>query len=266
MPTITANRLDIGYEVVGAGPPLILLHAAGSASRVDFAAQIPMLSTMFLVHLPDARGHGATRWDAALGVRADSLVADLEAFADALTLDSMHLLGFSMGAMTALGYAIRHPDRVVSLVLAGISPDREPRASIARRLLDPARIERDDPTWAGQLARRHDPIQGPGAWRDLVRSVADDVAAQPLLTPRDIHSVEAPSLVICGDRDPFVPVDQAWRLARQLPDGRLLVAPDCGHEVLSQRASVANAGLESFYGSIDSVARERTEQQPEVSR
>jgi pimeloyl-ACP methyl ester carboxylesterase len=225
-----------------------------------------MLSTTFRIHLPDARGHGATRWDAALGVHADWLVADLDAYADALGLDSVHLLGFSMGAMTALGYAVRHPERVLSLVLAGISPDREPRASVARRLLDPMRIERDDPTWAGQLARRHDPTQGPGAWRRLVQAVGDDVAAQPLLTPREIHSVTVPSLVICGDRDPFVPVDQASHLARQLPGGRLLVAPDSGHEVLSQRADLANTALEAFYGSIDSVARERAERQPEVSR
>jgi pimeloyl-ACP methyl ester carboxylesterase len=266
MRTVSANDLDIGYELAGAGPPLVLLHAASSTGRVDFAAQISPLATRFLVHLPDARGHGATRWDVTAGFHAESLVDDLDAFADALDLESMHLIGFSMGGMTALGFAVRHPDRVRSLVLAGISPEREPRASVVRRLLDPDRIERDDAAWAAQLARRHDPVQGPAAWRRLVRSVADDVATQPLLSPRDLHSVEAPSLVICGDRDPFVPVDQAWRLARQLGGGRLLVAPDCGHEVFSQRSDLVNVALESFYRSIDSGAGVRAERQPEVSR
>jgi pimeloyl-ACP methyl ester carboxylesterase len=266
MPTVSANGLDIGYELAGAGPPLVLLHSASSIGRVDFAAQIAPLATRFLVHLPDARGHGATRWDVAHGFQAEWLVDDLEGLADALDLETMHLIGFSMGGMTALGFAARHPDRVRSLVLAGISPDREPRASVVRRLLDPDRIERDDAAWAGQLARRHDPVQGQGAWRQLIRSVANDVATQPLLSPRDLHSVERPSLVVCGDRDPFVPVDQAWRLARQLGDGRLLVAPDCGHEVLSQRSDLVNVALESFYRSIDSVALERAERQPEVSR
>ena len=211
----------------------------------------------FRVHLPDARGHGTTRWDPAAGFRAEWLVDDLVAFADALGLTSFHLLGFSMGAMTALGFAVRHPERVRTLVLAGIAPEREPRASVARRLLDPARIERDDPAWAARLARQHDPVQGSGAWRRLLPAIAADAATQPLFAPRDLRAITAPALVTCGDRDPFVPVDQAWRLARQVADGRLLVVPDCGHEVMSQCPGLLNEALESFYRSTASVARER---------
>ncbi len=265
MPTIRANDLEIAYELVGAGPPLILLHGAGSAGQADFAAQLPSLATAFLVHLPDARGHGATRWDPAAGFSAEWLVDDLEGFVDALGLVTFHLLGFSMGAMTALKFAARHPDRVRTLVLAGIGPEREPRASVARRLMDPARIERDDPAWAAALARRHDPVQGPGAWRRLLPAIAADVAGQPLPSPRELREISAPTLVTCGDRDPFVPVDQAWRLARQLGDGRLLVAPDCGHEVMSQRPGLLNEALAGFYRSTESVARQRAERRSDSS-
>lgn len=257
MPTIRANDLEIGYELVGAGPPLLMLHAASSSGRLDFAAQIPALATAFRVHLPDARGHCTTRWDPAAGFRAEWLVDDLLAFVDALGLATFHLLGFSMGAMTALGFAVRHPERVRTLVLAGIAPEREPRASVARRLLDPARVERDDPGWAARLARQHDPVQGPGAWRRLLPAIAADVVTQPLVAPQELRRVAAPALVACGDRDPFVPVDQAWRLAGQLADGRLLVAPDCGHELLSQRPGLLNEALEGFYRSTASVALER---------
>ncbi len=260
MPTIRANDLEIGYELVGAGAPLVMLHAASSAGRLDFAAQIPTLANDFLVHLPDARGHGQTRWDPADGFRATWLVDDLEAFIDAMGLDAIHLLGFSMGAMTALGFAARHPGRILSLVVAGISTEREPRASVARRLLDPARIERDDPAWAAVLARRHDPVQGAGAWRRLLLLVAADVTTQPLLSPRELHAISAPALVLCGDSDPLAPVDQAWRLARQLGTGRLLVAPDCGHEVMSRRPGLVNPALAAFYRSAASP-----ETQSEVS-
>ena len=47
MPTIRANDLDIGYDVHGAGPPLVMLHGATSIGREDFAAQIPLLSKAF---------------------------------------------------------------------------------------------------------------------------------------------------------------------------------------------------------------------------
>jgi pimeloyl-ACP methyl ester carboxylesterase len=266
MPTIRANDLEIGYERLGAGPPLILLHGAGSSARVDFAAQVPSLSSAFGLVFPDARGHGATRWDPTRGFRGEWLVDDLEALVDALGLGTFHLAGFSMGAMTALGFAVRQPERVRTLVVAAITIEREPRASVARRLLDPDRIERDEPAWAAQVARRHDRVQGRDAWRRLLPAIAADVAVQPLLTAPELRSVTAPTLVICGDRDPMAPVHQVARLARQVRDGRLLVVPDCGHEVLSERPSLVNEALGSFYRSTETIARQRAERQPEVSR
>jgi pimeloyl-ACP methyl ester carboxylesterase len=253
MPTIRANGLDIGYVLAGDGPPLVLLHGATSSGRDNFAAQIPTLATLFTVHAPDARGHGSTRWDPAAGFRGEWLRDDVVAFLDALGLESVHLLGFSMGAMTALTLAIRHPERVRSLVVAGISPLREPRASVARRLMDPDRIERHDPAWAAALARRHDTVQGAGTWRRLLPAIAADVALQPLLTPGELHSIAAPALAACGDGDPFVPVDQAWGLARQLGDGRLLVVPDCGHDLMVRRARLVNEALLCFYRSMRSL-------------
>jgi len=266
VPFVRANGLDIGYDVFGAGPPAVLLHGATSVGREDFAAQIPLFQRAFLMHLPDARGHGRTVWDPADGFQAERLVDDLEGLLDALGLRTVHLVGFSMGGLTALAFAARHPDRVRTLVVAGISPEREPRASVVRRLLDPERIVRDDLAWAGQLARRHDPTQGADSWRRLLPAIAADVASQPLLGPGDLRSIDAPALVACGDRDPMAPVDQAWRLSRQLRDGRLLVAPGCGHEVLRERADLLNEALAAFYRSTESAARARAEPQPEVHR
>lgn len=258
MPTIAANGLDVGYAVRGDGPPMVMLHGATSSAREDWAAQAPLLARSHRVYLPDARGHATTRWDAADGWSGAWLVDDLGAFLDALGLDAVHLVGFSMGAHTALGYAIREPGRVRTLVLGGISTQHEPRASVARRLMDPARIEREDPAWAAQLAARHDPVQGPGAWRRLLAAIAADVTRQPVVGPRDLRRVEAPTLVAAGDRDPFVPIDHAWGLQRQLPDGRLLVVPDCGHEVMVCRAGLFNEALASFYRSTDADGGRRS--------
>jgi pimeloyl-ACP methyl ester carboxylesterase len=264
MPTIQANGLQIGYDVHGAGPPLILLHGATSIGAEDFAAQVPLLSRAFLIHVPDARGHGRTAWDAAKGFRYDWLVDDLEAFADALGLATFHLLGFSMGAMTALQFAVRAPARIRTLVIVGITTQREPRLSVARRLMDPGRIDREDAAFAALLARRHDAGQGVGAWRRLLPAIAADVAAQPLLSPRDLHSIDAPALVTCGDRDPFVPVDHAWGMQRQLGDGRLLVVPDCGHEVTARRPGLFNEALGGFYRATQDVAARRAAEAPEA--
>ena len=259
MATLAANGLEIGYEVHGAGPPLILLHGATSAGREDFAAQIPLLAKAFQVFVPDARGHGTTRWDAAQGFRYEWLVDDLGAFVDTLGVDTFHLVGFSMGAMTALQYASREPSRLRTLIVVGITTQREPRASVARRLMDPDRVDRQEPAWGAELARRHDPVQGAGAWRRLLPAIAADVASQPLLGPRDLRRIDLPAMVVCGDRDPFVPVDHAWGLARQLPDGRLFVAPGCGHVVMVRRPGLFNEALGAFYRETEQIARRRAE-------
>jgi pimeloyl-ACP methyl ester carboxylesterase len=258
VPTVRANGLDMGYEVDGAGPPLIMLHGATSAGREDFAAQVPNFTKAFRVHLPDARGHATTRWDVAEGWSYGLLVDDVAAFADALGLATFHLVGFSMGAMTALQFAVRWPERLRTLVVAGITTQREPRVSVARRLMDPAWIDRNEPHRAAVLSRRHDPVQGVDAWRRLLPAIASDIATQPLLGPRDLRRIELPTLVAVGDRDVFVPVDHAWGLARQLPDARLLVAPDCGHEIVARRPALFNEACAEFYRSTETIARGRS--------
>lgn len=259
MPTVAANGLEIAYETHGAGPPLVLLHGATSIGREDFAAQIPLFSKRFQLILPDARGHGFTRWDARDGFQYDWLVEDVAAFTEAIGLETFHLLGFSMGAMTALQFATSLPEQLRTLVVAGISPQREPRASVARRLMDPRRADVDDPDWAVVLARRHDAGQGVGAWRTLLPAIAADVAVQPLLTPAELHGIDAPTMIVCGDRDPFVPIGHAWELQRQLPDARLFVAPDCGHEVMVKRPALFNEALSGFYRATEAVAEARAQ-------
>ena len=257
MPTLRANGLDIGYDVRGAGPPLVVLHGATSLGGEDFAAQLPSMAKAFLVHLPDARGHGRTRWDAAGGFEYGWLVDDLSGFVDGLGLDSFHLLGFSMGAMTALQFGARFPERLRTLVVVGITTQREPRASVGRRLMDPTRILARDPDFAATLARRHDAGQGVGAWQRLLSAIAADIATQPLLAPAQLHAIDCPTMVVCGDRDPFVPPEHAAALARQLPAGRLFVAPDCGHEVMSRKPGLFNEALAGFYRSTEAIARDR---------
>ncbi|HEY3523460.1 MAG TPA: alpha/beta hydrolase [Candidatus Limnocylindrales bacterium] len=256
MPLVRANDLDIAYDVQGAGPPLVLLHGATSVGREDFASQLPLFSHAFHCYVPDARGHGGTVWDAAGGFRYRWLVDDLLAFVDALELETFHLLGFSMGAMTALQFAVDHADRLRTLVVVGITTQREPRMSLTRHLMDPPRILRDDPKWAARLDRRH-AAQGEGAWQRLLPAIAADVREQPLLGPRDLRRIEVPSLAVAGDRDPFVPVDHAWGLTRQLPDARLFVLPDCGHEAQVRRPALFNEGLGGFYRNTASVAERR---------
>jgi pimeloyl-ACP methyl ester carboxylesterase len=258
VPKLRANGITINYAVEGAGPPLIMLHGATSAPLEDWAAQRPAFRRAFRIYLPDARGHAGTVWDARDGWSNEMLVADLLAFADGLGLQTFHVVGFSMGAATALTFASRYPERLRTAIICGIDVAREPRASVARRLMDPARILREEPDWAAQLDRRHSP-QGAGAWQNLLPAIAADVATQPILTPGELHGIRLPVLLVYGDRDVFVPADHAVQIYRQLPEGRLLIAPNCPHQVMVHQPALFNQSAGSFYRSTEQVARQRAE-------
>jgi len=257
MPTIEAHGLKTAYEVDGAGPPLVMLHGATTSGRDQFARLAPVVAPAFRVYLPDARGHAGTAWDSGDGFTSADLVADLAGFVDALGISTFHLLGYSMGGMTALHFASAFPERIRSLVAISIGTEREPRLSVGRSLMDPERIERDDPGWARSLADRHDPLHGTDAWRRLLRAIVDDIADQPLLTAAELRAIDAPTLVVAGDRDPFVPVAQALALSRQVRSGRLLILPGVGHDAVDETSALLETALTEFYRSTEAVARDR---------
>jgi pimeloyl-ACP methyl ester carboxylesterase len=266
MPLVTANGLQVQYLVEGAGPPMVMLHGATSSGQDDWGAQRPLFRSAFRIHLPDARGHGGTRWDAADGWSSETLVGDLGAFVDALGLQTFHLVGFSMGALTALTFATRHPERLRTLLISGIDVQPQPRTNVTRRLMDPERIGREEPAWAAALERRHGPVQGPGAWRRLLAAIVADVASMPPLGPDALIRVRLPTLLAYGDRDVFAPLDHVLALYRQLPDARLMVAPDCDHQVMSSRPGLFNDAAGTFYRTTEEQARARAEGQQATRR
>ncbi|MGI8928887.1 MAG: alpha/beta fold hydrolase [Candidatus Limnocylindrales bacterium] len=260
MPIVRANGLDVQYEVEGAGPPLVLLHGATSTAAEDWSAQRPLFRKAFRLYLVDARGHGGTRWDVRDGFRRDLLVDDLLAFADVMGLSTFHVVGFSMGAMTALTFATRYPERLRTAMICGIDIVREPRSSVARRLMDPERIQREEPDWAAQLERRHGPVQTDGAWQRLLPAIATDVASAPLLTHEELRRIRLPVQLVYGDRDVFVPADHAVAIHRQLPDSRLFICPNSPHQVMVSQPALFNLAAGNFYRSTEKVARLRAEQ------
>jgi pimeloyl-ACP methyl ester carboxylesterase len=248
MPELDAGGLTVHYATEGDGPPLILLHGATSMGTRDWGAQRPLLRKHFQLFMPDARGHGRTRWDVRDGWSPAMLVDDLRAFADALGLQRFRLMGLSMGGRTALAFAAQHPERVEALAVVSAANETEPARSVARRRLDPAAIERDEPAFAAELAARHDPTQGPGAWRLLLGAMRDSLHAEPPLRPESLARIRLPVLLVFGDRDPWAPLEQAVRLRRQLPEGQLLVVPG-GHVVPAERPSVFNPAVLAFLQS-----------------
>jgi pimeloyl-ACP methyl ester carboxylesterase len=245
--TVRANGLDIHYVSEGHGPPLLLLHGATSMGTHDWGAQRPILRSEFTLYMPDARGHHRTVHDVRQGWSRTALVDDTLAFADALGLARFHILALSMGARTALELAARMPERVLSMLVIGPTVRPEPAASVARRRMDPDKIEAEEPIWAAELRQRHDPHQGEGAWRRLLEAIREDTQQVTEIMPEELRRIRLPVLLACGDDDPWMPLDEAVRVKRQLPQGQLLVVPDCGHVVEAERPGIFNPAMTAFF-------------------
>ena len=257
MPLIRANGLDVHYTVDGAGPPLLMLHGATSSAEEDWSAQLPLFKKAFRVHLVDARGHAGTKWDVDDGFSRDMLVDDLLALVDELGLETFHLVGFSMGAMTALTFATRYPERLRTAMICGIDIAREPRTSVARRLMDPERIEREEPQWAAQLERRHGPVQGTGRLEEAsagdrrrrCEGTLADVPGSASRAPAGAARLRRSGCLRAG-RSRGPDVSQPARCT-------LLIAPNSPHTVMVNQPALFNQAAANFYRSTEQVARQR---------
>jgi pimeloyl-ACP methyl ester carboxylesterase len=111
------GSVNLSGESAGEGPPIALVHGLSATRRNVVQGSRHLIKRGYTLIAYDARGHGASdpSPDPAAYEYSD-LVADLEAVIDSLELERPALVGSSMGAATALAYALEHPDRVPALV------------------------------------------------------------------------------------------------------------------------------------------------------
>lgn len=234
----TFDGLQLHYEEEGSGEPVVLLHGLTSSTEGNWRR--PGIWALLVDHGRrviglDARGHGRSDkpHDSSAYENA-SMVRDVGTLLDHLSLPFVDLVGYSMGAMTAIRFAERDT-RVRRLVLGGIGGD--PREWGSPEHLA-ARRARADRILVGLQADDPDKLTDPLAQRvrrlmeqrgnDLAAMAAIQRANRPLGGDVDVAKVTSPTLVICGDQDfPAEP------LAAALPHGQAHVLPGDHESVVS---------------------------------
>lgn len=236
------TTVELACREVGAGRPLVLLHAFPLSSAM-WLGQREGLAHRCRVITPDQRGFGGSR----LGDDPPALrhcADDLARLLDRLGLDRVALGGLSMGGYVAMAFLREHADRVDALLLADTrgGPDGEAaragREQIARDVLEGGSavlVERVLPTLLGPTTTSTRP-KVTGRVRGLVAAAPPAAVAwaQRAMAARPdsldvLRGVDVPALVLVGDEDALSPVEAARELAEALPQGRLEVLPGAGH-------------------------------------
>ena len=133
MPYVQVDGLRLHYLVQGFGPAVVLIHGLGSCAEDWSLLQAPTLSQRYRVLMPDLRGHG--RSDKPPGpYTVHQMAEDIAGFLRALGTDSAHIVGFSLGGAVAQALAVRHPERVRSLVLVNTFAYLRPKGWVEWRL------------------------------------------------------------------------------------------------------------------------------------
>src|SRR5438046_5042028 len=180
---VQVNGMQMYYEVLGACEPLIDLHVAYMNIPM-MGGIIPQVAKTRRVYALELQGHGRTT-DINRPITYQNLADDVSAFMDAVGLTRADVFGYSMGAMTGLQCAIRHPAKINRLVVAGVAYDfrgwqPEFQAAIAQMSVDmlPPVLEQEyrklaaNPNGFRGLARKVIALQQqPMAWEAAVKAL-----------------------------------------------------------------------------------------------
>src|SRR3954462_9366314 len=147
MPTADIDGLPPGYEEHGDpdGPPLVALHGGILTFEGSFGDVLPWLAPGRRVIGVELQGHGHPA-DTGRAMSIERFADDVAELLDRLGVERADLWGFSLGALTATGVAIRHPEKVRRLVLAAVNirPDGYHPEITARGQDDPRLPTQDE--------------------------------------------------------------------------------------------------------------------------
>jgi pimeloyl-ACP methyl ester carboxylesterase len=283
--TVEDRRVIVGghvaqYLEAGTGSPLVLLHGH-EQSASSWRWVIPALARRHRVLAVSLPGHGGSAPATTGYAPGRDLAPFVAGFVDALGLESVDLVGNSVGGAVALRLALAQAHRVRTLTLvdsAGLGREvhpllaldtlpflgemaiwlsRMPGGALGRTTMSavmlfaqPWRVPAAFYTEQHELGRRPGQLEASTA---MARALFDTGGQREVLLDQ-LHRLRMPTLVVWGANDYVVPVSHAWAAVQRLPDGRLSVFGDCGHlphvEQPDRFAAVLGGWLDEHDGTV----------------
>ncbi|WP_173477411.1 alpha/beta fold hydrolase [Pseudomonas chlororaphis] len=277
--TINVDATAFAYRDVGprGGVPVVLLNHWGAVLDNFDPRIVDGLASRHRVIAIDYRGIGASGGIAPVTVGA--MARDVIALIEALGLEQVDLLGFSLGGFVAQDVVLKAPKLVRRLILTGTGPAGgtgiDKVGPVSWPLMLKGLLTLQDPktyffftsTANGRQAakaflerlkeRRVDRDKGPTP-RAFLRQL-QAIKAWGRQAPQPLDGIRIPVLIANGDNDIMVPTVNSHDMARRIPGSELVIYPDAGHGGIFQYHSafvpLALRFLNDFNGASTTVAR-----------
>lgn len=256
-------RIRVREEGPADAPALILLHGF-TMSLESWDGWAASLAPDYRVIRYDLLGHGMSGPDPLERYAPGERVEVLRRLMDALGVERAALGGNSFGGLVAWRFASRYPGRVDRLILVdsgaysiyGVTENPVPvpdamraylltapmagvEASAAQIYADQTRLPK------GRLAQIRDMMARPGNGEAFVKHLEEFVLPDP---DPDLARITAPTLILWGEEDRVVPIEQAHRLEAAIPHARLITYPGVGHAPQEEIAAQTAADVRAFLG------------------
>ena len=235
---VDVNGIALYFETYGNGKPLLLIHGNGQ-SIAALRFQIAHFAQSYQVIVADSRGHGKS------GLGTDHLVymqmmEDYNALLEHLNVSKANIIGWSDGGILSLLLAIHHPDKANKMAIMGanLRPDETAINSWTRELLEPFSKTVDE------MIRNKDTTAD---W-PLNRQLLDLLMTQPDIPVESLHQIEAPVLVMAGDKD-IIRSAHTVEIFDNLPQAHLAILPGQTHWAPQTDPVGFNALVEKFFAA-----------------
>ncbi len=249
------DGLDVLYYTAGQGEPLVVIHGGGGDAST-WLENLEVLAEKYTVYAPDLPGYGGSQpMDGHYYI--PELAGFIEDFTNQLGLTKFYLVGHSLGGGIALNFALLFPEKIRKLVLiSSLCLGREIALWI-RLFSIPSIIKYMGKVFMaitgtikwlmGQLnPAKLVMVMSPAAL--MVGSNITTFHSQTLVLEKRLPEVKMPTLLVWGGKDPVVPVMQAYRAAKVIPDCRIEVFKKRGHNVHRDELQEFSAILAHFLG------------------